>query len=335
MLRLIIDGPGWTDATTFYTYDNKLVGITDLQHDNIEITNQSLEDALDALKDLEWWDEDSGTHCYVEGDTPEEFTDNLDSENSTEYDTIEDYLYDLGYNEEEPDEDDYGSFEEFAEDNYLRYECRAKEVWMDPEDAGKLSINSSYGNENCDIMWVCQGDCNLSDFEDLMQAFGEFYKEETNGKTYTAVMKCRSYPGAGNFIKRVVSFDNGQYTIEDSPEEVICEGDVELKIQPHYDDDLNFVIDCRDEDIQGWGKTIKEAVEDFESELDSLNKYVDVDPGYEITRNEVTLDDCGIDKDLDIGEYIDTLTPERQQEIIDNEEILTTGHYQTFEKLKD
>ena len=56
----------------------------------------------------------------------------------------------------EDDDSEPETFAEFAE-QFLSYDARCKEDWMDPKLAGKGAMN----NGECDIMWVCQGDCDL------------------------------------------------------------------------------------------------------------------------------------------------------------------------------
>lgn len=147
MLRLIVDGPGWTDATLFYKYNDNgkviLIGVTDNTQEIYKFVGQSFEEAVSELTSVsEWDDEDNGTHTYVEGDTPEDFDPNNwedldDFEYAEEYDSVGDYLNDLGYN---GGEDLY--FRDEAED-YLR----EHDIDVDDEDVSDLLDEVGYYNE--------------------------------------------------------------------------------------------------------------------------------------------------------------------------------------------
>jgi len=118
MLRLITDGPGWTDDITFLKWENKenpgefhLIGYNSGAGDIIAITEQSFEDAVRDLTSIHaWTNEEDGTSNYLEGDSPDDFNadyygldeDNL-FEDSIDFDDVSDYLAALGYNTEKED----------------------------------------------------------------------------------------------------------------------------------------------------------------------------------------------------------------------------------------
>ena len=91
MLRLITDGPGWTDDITFLKWESKqnndvrLIGIASGTGDVIAITEQPYEDAVKDLTSIHGWtNEEDGTSNYLEGDNPDNFDSdywNLNEEN--------------------------------------------------------------------------------------------------------------------------------------------------------------------------------------------------------------------------------------------------------------
>lgn len=219
------------------------------------------------------------------------------------------------------DGEDYNpSFEEYAEERLSR-NARCKENWMDPSEAGKGHMNHG----ECDIMWVTQGDFTYSDFETLIECFGEYYKEETNGKTYTVVMKCRSYPGYGNYVKRVVSFKDGNYYIEDEEAQVLDDGDLDLYIR-----DGEFFLYCEATDISGYGETIWEVKQSVIDCLEDLNRFAETTDGYEVSDNEVKLD----------GNFPDEMTVEDYLQSVGKTEVskdepIGQGKYYTYEELEE
>ena len=252
-------------------------------------------------------------------------------------------------------EDASDDWTEYAE-SHLPYEARCKEDWMDPENAGTGCMNDG----ECDIMWVCQGDCDFYDFETLMDCFGKYYKKQTNGKTYVAVMKSRSWPGYGNYIKRIVSFNNGKYSIKEGEPQLLCDGEVELSI--YYDGARYFIkkdsemsypvlfkLSSHSEDIEGYGETLAEVKEDFKASLEDLNDYTSWTPGYCFSHNEVELDldkpDTYCASDW-LNEYMEKNYPgledwtevveKLNEKVIDDElEPIAEGEYRTYEKLED
>lgn len=125
MLRLITEGPGWTDDTAFFRWVSKdngqprLIGYESSSGTAIIFTNQSFDDAVAALLSAGQWDnEDDGTSNYIEGDTPDLFNavDWYEDDNATEeeffedameFDNVSDYLEQIGYSSEEDDENLY------------------------------------------------------------------------------------------------------------------------------------------------------------------------------------------------------------------------------------
>lgn len=121
MLRLVTDGPGWTDDTTFFKWEKEgnseplLIGVDSSSDTPVIFTEQSFEDAVAALTTLgEWHNEDDGTHNYIEGDEPDLFNINDWDKDETEFfedadefDNVYDYLEQLGYSSEEDDENLY------------------------------------------------------------------------------------------------------------------------------------------------------------------------------------------------------------------------------------
>lgn len=91
MLSLVTDGPGWTDDTTFFKWEKegsepRLIGVNSGSGMPIIFTKQSFDDAVAALTTLGgWYDEDDGTHNYIEGDTPDLFDINDFDEDEDEF----------------------------------------------------------------------------------------------------------------------------------------------------------------------------------------------------------------------------------------------------------
>ena len=115
MLRLVTEGPGWTDDTAFFRWVGKnngqprLIGYESSSGTSIIFTNQSFDDAVAALLAAGQWDnEDDGTSNYIEGDTPDLFnavdwyedddaTEDEFFEDAVEFNNVSDYLEQLGY----------------------------------------------------------------------------------------------------------------------------------------------------------------------------------------------------------------------------------------------
>lgn len=235
---------------------------------------------------------------------------------------------------------EYGSFAEYAEER-LPHEARYKEYYMEPEEAGKMYVNS--GREGkCDLLWVCQEDCSSEDFDTLMKAFGEYYPEETDGKTYTAIMKSRSYPGYGNFIKKVVTFHNGDPVYEAAEKEVLFYGRIELNLG-YNNAGFMFYISCPGEDMEGqYAKTIGEAKDFFEDELERGEEYVSFDPGYESAGYDIELD-TDLPDSHTAEDYVKKIIKgspknvEKLYTLIDNGDLdpIAEGEYTMYQQLKE
>ena len=231
----------------------------------------------------------------------------------------------------EDDDPEPETFEEFAE-QFLSYGARCKEDWMNPKLAGKGAMN----NGECDIMWVCQGDCDVDDFDQLLNAFGQFYKKETDGKTYSVVMKSRSYPGDGDYMKRKVKYTNGSWEkVSDKDDtKVAASNSIELILKKLYNKKgFIFVIESRDEDIYSDGQTFGEVKAGFKKELEDLNDYLQLDDGYEIANTEVIVD---WDKPDDYS-VEDFMKDNNIDEVEDDDEgiYIADGEYITYESLTE
>ena len=184
------------------------------------------------------------------------------------------------------DENEDESFREFGEE-CLPYSCRAKEVYMDPNNAGKGSVTVGFNNEKVDLLWVCEGNCHYRDFVKLMNCFKDYYKDEVEGKTYKAVMMSRSYPGNGNFIIRKVSFIGGKVDIQDVKiEPSTYEIEVGLDFSEYTNKPMIYIasadgIDGRD---SGEANTLKEAEEYFLDELEYEEPYLSIPAGYDVDK---------------------------------------------------
>lgn len=238
---------------------------------------------------------------------------------------LKEALIDLKEEIEEGSLEDFGDYAEAK----LPHQARAKYFSMNPRES--------------ELTWVCQEECNENDLETLLKAFGEYYKDETAGKTYTVVMKSRSYPD--NYIKRTVSFTNGEFNIEEEGPEVLMNGDIQLY---HYVDNDGkygdkgehyFQLYNPEEDITAVGKTIGEVKENFVEELDKLNGFVDLEPGYKVAYNKVNLDYK--DNNYSIDEYVKEVekgkSPEDLVDYYDDLEsvdnMIAVGEYETYEEL--
>lgn len=243
--------------------------------------------------------------------------------------TLEEALKHLSEIEEDDSEPE--TFEEFAE-QFLSYDARCKEDWMDPKLAGKGAMN----NGECDIMWVCQGDCDVDDFDRLLNAFGQFYKKETDGKTYSVVMKSRSYPGDGKYMKRKVKYNNGSWKKVSGKDDVkiAAYNDIELILKKSYNKKgFMFVIECRNEGIYSDGQTLGEAKANFKKALEDSNDYIQLDDGYEIEDTEVTVD---YDKPDDYS-VEDFMKDNNIDEVEDDDEgiYIADGEYVTYQSLTE
>lgn len=229
------------------------------------------------------------------------------------------------YTEDEENTEDEPHFSEYA-NSRLSYNARCKEDWMDPNGDGTSQMN----NGECDIMWVSQDDINQYDFRTLLDCFGEFYKNEVAHKTYTVVMKSRSYPGSGSYMKKKVTYNNEGKWIEESVGDKLVEwGDLQLTLSFNYKNDnevdVEFALGCPDYDIWGYGKTIRTAEVDLRDTFDSLEQYLDLEPDMEVT--DLIIDyQTDIPKDKLAIEVYNEL-PEHQR---NEDTILGRGSYKEY-----
>ena len=110
MLRLITDGPGWTEAIFFFKYEDNnkpiLIGLSDTNTAVYKFVEQSFNDAVSELNKCDDWENEyDGTYSYLEGENPDDFketyADNFSSdfEEPIIYKSVKEFLNDLGYKE--------------------------------------------------------------------------------------------------------------------------------------------------------------------------------------------------------------------------------------------
>ena len=161
MLRLVTDGPGWTDDTVFFKWVSEgnseplLIGVNSGSGMPVIFTEQSFDDAVAALTTLgDWRNEDDGTNNYVEGDSPDLFDINDWDEDedeffefAEEFDNVSDYLKELGY---DSGDDLYfrDDAEEYLRDHGIKCNSEEDEAYQLLDDAGY------YHEEYADYMYT-------------------------------------------------------------------------------------------------------------------------------------------------------------------------------------
>lgn len=183
MIRLVCDGPGWTDDSLFFLHNGKLYAYGSSTEEFV-VFNEPLKDSLATLNDcvnFDSWNDDEGKHFYFEGNEVEENSelgeeiDYLEEDGLIEYNAVKDYLEDCGFifEEETTPNTDIIPEEDFEEEHKLVLDQFNKmgikeenyKVYKEDNDTGYLEIK-------------CMHYLSKEDFEKVKDRYQEIFDSD-------------------------------------------------------------------------------------------------------------------------------------------------------------